>query len=406
MARKINKDWTDELREMIDGVELSPSEGGWEQLKADLHPRKAVWWPYAVPAVACLLLGGVFLFRGGSSANDIDVVTSVPAAMVADGARVDEGMSLTAGGIPETVPPSAMEEGGPLAVGSARLTSSGIPPAAETPVSTIAEAEPLEDAWTDENARGTSSETSTVAEQINPSEEGGPQTATETVSAEPRQEVEEEPALPSLAVQAPSFDIEDEPVARRRGQRRKVTVTVSAGGAFGSAGNGFYIAQAGAPVTKAAGEVMDITEVIQHSTPRQTAVGLSVPVAERLDIGTGVDYMELNSVVGSGSQNLEWIGVPLRLGYRIADWGTSSISLGAGFKGEKCLSATLLGLNYNEPFQWAANMGADCRVRLLGPVSLSLVPEFSYYFTETVLPTYRTDRPLTFTLRAGLSLNL
>lgn len=380
MARKINNDWTDELREMIDGVELSPSEGGWEQLKADLHPRKAVWWPYAVPAAACLLLGGVFLFRGGSSANDIDVVTSVPAAMVAEGA----------------------------------MTSSGIPPAAETPVSTIAEAEPLEDAWTDENARGTSSETSTVAEQINPSEEGGPQTAaettaetaTETVSAEPKPAVEEEPALPSLAVQAPSFDIEDEPVARRRGQRRKVTVTVSAGGAFGSAGNGFYIAQAGTPMTKAAGEVMDITEVIQHSTPRQTAVGLSVPVAERLDIGTGVDYMELNSVVGSGSQNLEWIGVPLRLGYRIADWGTSSISLGAGFKGEKCLSATLLGLNYNEPFQWAANMGADCRVRLFGPVSLSLVPEFSYYFTETVLPTYRTDRPLTFTLRAGLSLNL
>lgn len=388
MARKINNDWTDELREMIDGVELSPSEGGWEQLKADLHPRKAVWWPYAVPVAACLLLGGVFLFRGGSSANDIDVVTSVPAAMVAEGAMTSEGMSLQ----PE----------------ESRETSALQTPPQAVP---IAGAKSLEDAWTDETARfadptasgpsssvaegGTVSDPSTTAE-----------TATETVSAEPRQEVEEEPALPSLAVQAPSFDIEDEPVARRRGQRRKVTVTVSAGGAFGSAGNGLYIAQAGTPVTKAAGEVMDITEVIQHSTPRQTAVGLSVPVAERLDIGTGVDYMELNSVVGSGSQNLEWIGVPLRLGYRIADWGTSSISLGAGFKGEKCLSATLLGLNYNEPFQWAANMGADCRVRLLGPVSLSLVPEFSYYFTETVLPTYRTDRPLTFTLRAGLSLNL
>ena len=83
MARNNHNDWTDELRDMIDGVELSPSEGGWERLKADLHPRKAVWWPYAVPAAACLLLGGVFLFRGGSSANDIDVVTSVPAAMVA-----------------------------------------------------------------------------------------------------------------------------------------------------------------------------------------------------------------------------------------------------------------------------------------------------------------------------------
>lgn len=202
-----------------------------------------------------------------------------------------------------------------------------------------------------------------------------------------------------------SFDFEDEPIARQRKQRRKITVTVSAGGAFGASRNGAYVAQAG-PVTKAGGEVLDISEVIQHSTPVQRAVGLSIPISERLDIGTGLDHMELNSVVGPGSQNLEWIGVPVRLGYNIADIGMCSINLGAGFKGEKCLSANLLGMDYNEPFQWAANMGADCRVHLVGPLSLNLTPEFSYYFTETVLPTYRTDRPLTFTLRAGLSLNL
>lgn len=226
-------------------------------------------------------------------------------------------------------------------------------------------------------------------------------------SSDPSATAETEPATAAETKPVPAGwdDFGDEQIARQRRQRRKITVTVSAGGAFGSAGNGIYFAQA-APVTKAGGEVLDITEVIQHSTPKQTALGLYIPISDKMDIGTGIDHMELNSVVGFGSQNLEWLGVPLRLGYRLADWGASSISLGAGFKGEKCLSASLLGMDYTEPFQWAANMGADCRVRIFGPVSFSLTPELSYYFTDTVLPTYRTDHPLTFTLRAGLSLNL
>ena len=385
-----NNDWTDELRDLIEGVELTPSEGGWDRLKADLHPRRAAWWPYAVPAAACLLIGGVFLFRGQPSENVLDVAASVPSAMVADvvaPAIIPEIQSLTAGEVSETVPPSATEEGGPLAVGSAKQTSSDTPPAAET-------------------MTGNGLNVEADMEDV---EEGGSQTAEEPVPDGPAPVVEEEPALPSLAVQAPVFDFEEEPIARQRKQRRKITVTVSAGGAFGAAGNGIYFAQAApaGPVTKAeAGRVMDITEVIQHSTPKQTALGLSIPISDRMDIGTGIDHLELCSVVGFGSQNLEWLGVPLRLGYRLADWGPSSISLGAGFKGEKCLSASLLGMDYTEPFQWAANMGADCRVRIFGPVSFSLTPELSYYFTDTVLPTYRTDHPLTFTLHAGLSINL
>ena len=390
MARINNNDWTDELREMIDGVELSPSEGGWEQLKADLHPRKAVWWPYAVPAAACLLLGGVFLFRGASSSeSEFDVVSPVPSAMVAD--VVDP----SAGGLSETqTDPTAKaisleDASADETVRETTLTTVEIPDLASSAESVI------------ENDDTRSLTTVVVSETVPPSatEEGGPLAVGSAKQMSSETTTVAEPKLIS------SFDFEDEPIARQRKQRRKITVTVSAGGAFGASRNGAYVAQAG-PVTKAGGEVLDISEVIQHSTPVQRAVGLSIPISERLDIGTGLDHMELNSVVGPGSQNLEWIGVPVRLGYNIADIGMCSINLGAGFKGEKCLSANLLGMDYNEPFQWAANMGADCRVHLVGPLSLNLTPEFSYYFTETVLPTYRTDRPLTFTLRAGLSLNL
>lgn len=307
-----------------------------------------------------------------------------------------------------------MQGGGQVPVEPARSPESL--QLSETLMSPIAEEKSQKNASTEENARETTSDSSPAAGETGPlatavvsdvstTAETSVETAEEAAPDGPRPVVEEEPALPSLAVQAPSFDIEDEPIARKRGQRRKIIVTVSAGGAFGAAGNGMYIAQAD-PVTKAGGAVMDITEVIQHSTPVQKALGLSIPISDRMDIATGIDHLELNSVVGYGSQNLEWIGVPLRLGYRVADWGASSINLGAGVKGERCLSAALLGFDYTEQFQWAASMGADYRVRILGPVSLSLTPELSYYFTDTVLPTYRTDHPLTFTLRAGLSLNL
>ena len=434
MARNNHNDWTDELREMIDGVELPPSEGGWERLKADLHPRKAVWWPYAVPAAACLLLGGVFLFRGRPSENVFDVASSEPSAMVAD-------VAAPAAGVPEDVcfadptasgPPSydaAAPREIPLGGAGGWTGAGGTGTVSGTPaarsnilVATVQNA--LEMTSGSSSAAGetgalamveTPSCLSGSAELVNGNGDTDSLTTAEvsdaSITAEgvpdgPRPVVEEEPALPSLAVMAPSFDIEDEPIARKRGQRRKITVTVSAGGAFGAAGNGMYIAQASTMTKAGDGAVMDITEVIQHSTPVQKALGLSIPISDKLDIATGIDHMELNSVVGFGNQNLEWIGVPLRLGYRIADWGASSINLGAGVKGEKCLSATLLGMDYNEQFQWAANMGADYRVRVFGPVSLSLTPELSYYFTDTVLPTYRTDHPLTFTLRAGLSLNL
>ena len=39
-------------------------------------------------------------------------------------------------------------------------------------------------------------------------------------------------------------------------------------------------------------------------------------------------------------------------------------------------------------------------------LSLFLSPEWSYYFTETELPTYRTETPFGMTLRLGLNLDL
>ena len=70
-------DWTDALRETLEGAELTPSDGGWQRLRADLHPRKSVHWPYyLLSAVACAAVCGVFLFRDAPSGQRVEVVGS------------------------------------------------------------------------------------------------------------------------------------------------------------------------------------------------------------------------------------------------------------------------------------------------------------------------------------------
>ena len=376
MTRNRNKDWTDELRDIIDGVEMSPSDGGWERLNADLHPRRAVWY-YAVPVAACLLFGAVFLFREQPSEDVLDVATDVPSAMVSEASSTD---SVTPSAQQNSLADSSQTDQTSTDVES--FSSIGIDDSAFPDISQIMEIQETHE------------------------------------THETRPDVPEEQIQPLLTVPAPSFDFGDEPVARQRKQRRKISVTVSAGGAVGFNAGNRYLAQTmtapltKSPVTKApaddgySGRVMDVSELIVHERPVITNLGVSVPLSDKFELISGLEFMQLSSSVLYGRQEQNWLGIPLKLGYSLWSWGPSAVGIGAGFKGEKCLSATLLGMDYNENFQWAASMGLDCRVKVFGPVSFGLYPELFYYLTGTNLPVYRSNHPLSFTVCAGLSVSL
>lgn len=359
MNNRIDKDWTDALRETLEGASLTPSEGGWQRLRADLHPRKSVHWPYYVltAVAACAAICGVFLFRGQSpSGPGVEVMES--AGLVADVPQAVEEI------VPSSVPTvrKAVRPEEPEAL-----------PAGESAPEPVVKA----------------------VEQEVVSEVG-------TIEVEEKAVVEEK--LPEAEIVPFVDDFPVEESAPRR-SRRKLSVAFSAGGAFGSSSGRNLLAHRSAPLTRA-GDVMDITEVIQHSTPVSARMDLFIPLSSRLGIGTGLDLSSHKSSVGDAVQTMKWLGLPLKLDYNVGDWGPYRLSVGAGIKGEKCLFASLLGMDFNESFQWAANVGADCRVSLFGPVSLLVSPELDYYFTDTVLPTYRTGRPLSFGISAGLSFNL
>ena len=353
---------------------MSPSEGGWERLNADLHPRRAVWWHYAVPVAACLLFGAVFLFREQPSGNALEVVSSEPSAMVAESVLAEE--------VQEEVPEDVTL--GKNSVMELIRSENGPSPDSEPTM-----------------LQGSGMEQSSEISEITYAD-----SHEETVDRETESEI------------IPRFNFEAEPVAPQRKQRRKISVTVSAGGAVGFNSGNRYLAQAvmtpltKAPVTKAPaddgynGRVMDVSELIVHERPVITNFGVSVPLSDKFELSSGLEFMQLSSTVLYGRQEQNWLGIPLKLGYSLWSWGPSAVSIGAGFKGEKCLSATLLGMEYSEDFQWAASMGLDCRVKVFGPVSFGLYPELHYYLTGTNLPVYRSNHPLSFTVCAGLSVSL
>lgn len=409
MTRNRNNDWTDELRDIIDGVEMSPSEGGWERLNADLHPRRAVWWRYAVPAAACLLFGAVFLFREQPSGNVLDVVPSESSAMVAESAlaeRVPEDVTLGQNGVTE---PIHSGNGSSPDSEPTMLHGSGMKHSSEI----------YEITYADSHVETVDSETESMA--VTEMAETAPPSAKDEKGPLAVGHAEQTSSGTSTVAETSQFQpfgFEDETVARQRKQRRKISVTVSAGGAVGFNSGNRYLAQAmmppltKAPMTKAptddgySGRVMDVSELIVHERPVITNVGVSVPLSEKFELTSGLEYMQLSSSVLYGRQEQDWLGIPLKLGYNLWSWGPSAVSVGAGVKGEKCLSATLLGMDYSEDFQWAASMGLDCRVKVFGPVSFGLYPEIYYYLTGTNLPVYRSNHPLSFTVCAGLSVSL
>ena len=375
MNNRTDKDWTDALRETLTGAELTPAEGGWERLRADMHPRKSVHWPYytVAAAAACAAVCGVFLFRDAPSGQGVEVVDS--SSLVAD--------------MPQAV--VEMEDAPVDAEPAVEFVPSAVKPAAvfaaEPFVEPVAVTEPV-------------IETESVEEESAVFVGSVP---VEAPLSEPETEEVQEPSRVESVPFVDDFPV-SEAVAPKR-SRRKMSLSFSAGGAFGSSSGSNLVAQSGAPRTRA-GEVMDITEVIQHSTPVNARMELFIPLSSRLGIGTGLDLAGHKSSIGDGFQTMKWVGVPLELDCAVWNQGPCSVSVGAGFRGEKCLSASLLGMDYNESFQWAANVGADCRVSLFGPVSLLVSPELDYYLTDTVLPTYRTGKPLSFGISAGLSFNL
>ena len=377
MNRKNNSTWTDEIRSAFENAELTPSEGAWERLQADLGRRRgAAWLPYAglAAALAAVVLG-VFLFSRKGSQPTVTTVESPQVSVVAQAPEADAAPA------PEQVPQqeaAAPQEPAPVRRQAIAKADAPVRPDAivieETPVKE--EVPVKEDISVKEEA---------PAKEVAPVQKEVPQTHPVTLE--------------------------------RKAERRKVRISLAGGGLGGNQG-GVPTPMVNYPatslMTKSDGEylsdgpkrVMDISELIEHQVPVKLGVNLDIPVGKRMYIGSGVEYFYLRSSVAGEKQILHWLGIPLNFKYSLVQNRAWTAGIGAGATAETCLNASLLGREYKEDMQFSAKLFADLRFPITRVLSLYACPELSYYFTQTNLPIYRSGKPVAFGVTAGLAINL
>ncbi len=161
--------------------------------------------------------------------------------------------------------------------------------------------------------------------------------------------------------------------------------------------------------TKATGTSAPQQFLRHHYRPASLGFALTYPFADRwfLESGLNYSYLRTDIEVDSRGQKLHFLGVPLKVGYVLGASSQFSVSLSAGAMAEKLVYGEIFGkeITIRDP-QFSAIATAAVQYRIGNGLYLFLAPEFSYYLTETAIPSYHTEHPASLTLRLGVNVSL
>ena len=153
------------------------------------------------------------------------------------------------------------------------------------------------------------------------------------------------------------------------------------------------------------------TNHYHHDLPLSLGVTARMAFTSRWGMESGIEYTYLHSgvesAIGRLDQRLHFIGIPVRMDARLLSRGGFDLYAGVGAKAEKCLAASLGQVRCEENrIQWSAEAFAGAQYGIGNRAYLFFQPEASYYLTKTDLVTIRTEKPVSFTLHAGLRFDL
>ena len=163
----------------------------------------------------------------------------------------------------------------------------------------------------------------------------------------------------------------------------------------------------------------------KHRLPVRVGLNVAYRLTDRLSVESGVSYTRLSSDMkdgtkdnySSGSQKLDYIGVPLNVKYRAFGYRRLSVYASAGLLTEKCV----LGKTTHEyvisgekkkheaedvaakPWQLSVNAALGAQFDVLRNVGVYVEPGVSYYFDDrSPLSTIYKEKPLNFNLNLGV----
>ena len=167
-------------------------------------------------------------------------------------------------------------------------------------------------------------------------------------------------------------------------------------------------------------------EVAQHYRPKTFGLSINKQLSPKWTFGTGITYTRLKSEFESEyhkarlvkTQKIDYVGIPLRLTYRIWSKGRFNAYTTGGVTFEIPVHSSLdkkyiitsdssytLKGDIKPRYQWSVNLGVGVQYKLFKPFSLYLEPNMFYYFGNgSGLETYRTEHPFIITVPFGLRL--
>lgn len=163
----------------------------------------------------------------------------------------------------------------------------------------------------------------------------------------------------------------------------------------------------------------------KHRLPVRVGLNVAYRLTDRLSVESGVSYTRLSSDMkdgtkdnySSGSQKLDYIGIPLNVKYRAFGYRRLSVYASAGLLTEKCVSGkttheyVISGEKKKhetedvaaKPWQLSVNAALGAQFDVLRNVGVYVEPGVSYYFDDrSPLSTIYKEKPLNFNLNMGV----
>ncbi len=405
---KRDQDWLDELGGMLREAETPPPPGGWERLERELPAAPEGPWFirrwHRVAAVAAVVLICVAVgdsFRRARRVYEGDVRFVVASAAADSTSLVSKNNAETIDVGAEPFLPTEQED---MTQPGERIAAA---PSAARHLAEILEVTHVQ--------RATKSEPDEIPEEIAAAAEGEsrgtPYTndrvrACRSASSRTDTALGSEKAVCAHWAAAP---------AGKRVSRGKAALGLFAGGGMTSSGSrvrgtNTFMSNAAIPGTGVNLMKYDYRDCsYDHKLPLSFGLTFRREFPYGLSLESGVVYSLLRSEVavpyadGKLQQRLHFIGIPLRVNWRMFDRSGFSLYIGAGAMAEKCVSACFGKETVTEKGLQGSVFGlAGVQYRLGGPAALYFEPEVSYYFTQTELRTSRTDSPVSLSLQVGV----
>lgn len=405
-----NKNWTDQLPDLLQEFQESAPEGLWDAVQSGLAQRRrqrVAWWISGAVAAAAAVVLAVFLWPAAPS------VTLVPGEEQV--AQVTPETVV----LPETVPETPEAPAAP----ETPVTKPAARPAVALQVAP--EIAPVAEPVAEPAA---APETAPVMEEP----------ATEPVAVpatRPEAEPATTPATKPAAEQAPQpVVIPLEQQIRRRsaagGGLRLALRTegcLSPSQTLTSAGYGLPTSSATLPggiSLRMLNRNQASTSESVHSQSARVSLGVQYAFLPRLAVETGLSLTTLHSTVttetgtaqSSSVRRMQYLGVPLMLHFDALEWWRLGFYLQAGPMYEWCIGTQTteisgLGERLLDDTQskqrvddgiWSLQTAAGVQLRLFQHGALFVQPGFSWHFPGTgTVENYYTTHPAAFSLSFG-----